>query len=45
MHEKIGSWSLVLTKSRDQENYLSCYQGLLVRGDSDVFEVLQCQIL
>jgi hypothetical protein len=34
-----------VTKSRDQENYLSCYQGLLVRGDSDVFEVLQCQIL
>jgi hypothetical protein len=23
MHEKIGSWSLVVTKSHDQENYPS----------------------
>jgi hypothetical protein len=23
MHEKIGSWSLIVTKSRDQENYMS----------------------
>jgi hypothetical protein len=23
MHEKIGSWSLVVSKSRDQENYPS----------------------